>query len=769
MISISKNYFKIDTPNTTYLFKFTPFGILQHLYYGKRIPNEESYSFLEENEGFGYGALLKKDEHLMFLDHTSQECSFKGRGDNRELFIELDREGDLENEFLFDRYEIRKDFKIPGLPSANHKEETLVIYLLDKSKELELSLYYSTYPDTDVITRSASLKNNSSKEVSIRRFLSCQLDFDEDDFILKTFEGTWAKERLLHARPLQDGITKIDSKCGFSSAYHNPFVVLEKPNATLERGDCYGFNLVYSGNHAEYFERNTVHKVRFLNGINDDSFNWVLQGFEEFYTPEATLCFSSNGENGLTHNYHRFIRDHIVRGKWQYKDHPILINDWEALHFDFNEEKLLSLAKRGKELGAELFVLDDGWFGTRNSDDGSLGDWYPNKEKLPNGVGSLADKVHAMGLLFGLWYEPEMISPRSELYKKHPGFALQNKNYEPLEARNQYVLDLTNPEVVDYLIKTIGDSIASSKCDFVKWDCNRNISDYLSSYSRHQGETPHRYILGLYRLLDAITTRFPDILFESCAAGGNRVDLGMLCYMPSFWCSDNTEPYERMKIQEGTLMCYPQSTLGAHVSASPNHQTLRSSQIEDRFNVACIGAFGYELDPNELSDVDTKSMYEEIKWYKKNRHLLAYGDYYKLSSIFDSQHSSFVIVSKDQKEAIYFIGNKEFELFGPEVVAKPIGLNPSFQYEFEERQQNFDFVIDGRRKLNEARTLMNSENLEEDLKRIDCLKSEKQVVTLSGLSLMNAGVRLFYEWGCGRNGKRMMLDYGTRIYKIAKK
>ncbi len=768
MISIQNGYFKIDTPHTTYLFKVDPLGILEHLYYGERIPNEESYSFLEEKEGYGYGVMMKNDAYSIYLDHASYECSFKGRGDNRELLIELDYRGDLESEFLYQGYEIVRDFAPKGLPSANHKEETLVISLFDKAKDLELRLYYSTYPDTDVITKSVSLHNHSAKEITIKRILSSQIDFAEDEFILKTFGGTWAKEAVMHKCSLPYGTIKNDSKGGHSSASHSPFVMLERPSCSLRHGECYGFNLIYSGNHVEYIERNSLHKTRFLNGINDDSFSWVLRGNDDFFAPEATLCFSAMGENGLSHEYHHFIRDHIVRGEWQYKGHPVLLNDWEALTFDFNEEKLLSLAKRGKELGCELFVLDDGWFGKRNSDNGSLGDWYPNKEKLPDGVGSLADKIHAMGMLFGLWYEPEMVSVDSDLYRAHPEFALKHKDYKPLESRNQLVLDLANPKVVDYLIEKVGDSIAASKADYIKWDCNRVISDYLSPATTNQGETLHRYALGLYRLLEAITKRFPHILFESCAAGGERIDLGMLCYMPSFWASDNTEPFEREKIQESLLMCYPQSTIGAHVSASPNHQTLRYSQIEDRFNVACLGAFGYELDPNELSDVDLKSVYHQIKWYKENRHLLAFGDYYKLSSVYDSDHAQYVIVSPNKEEAIYFLGNKALELYAPQVVAKLVGLDPSSYYEFEERKQYFDFSLAKGRRICDAHTIK-GENLESELEAIKPLDNEQERVLLSGASLMKAGVRLSYEWGSGRLGKRLMLDYGTRIYKIKKK
>ncbi len=768
MITVQGNYFKIDTKKSTYLFKVNPLGILEHIYYGKAIPNEKDYSFLEEGEGCGYGVMMKNDRYLAYLDHLSQECSFKGRGDTRELLLQIDCSGDLECEFLYEGHEILHDFEIPGLPNANHKEETLAIYLKDKAKKLTLCLYYSTYPGTDVITRSSSLKNDSGKKIRINRLLSSQIDFDEDEFILKTFGGTWAKESVLQKRTLQHGVTKIGSNNGHSSCIHSPFVVLEKPDCSLTSGGCYGFNLIYSGNHAGYFERNNLHKVRFLNGINDDSFSWDLSDGESFFAPEATLCYSSEGERELTHQYHRFVREHIVRGEWQYKDHPVLINDWEALTFNFTEEKLVALARRGKELGCELFVLDDGWFGKRNSDNTSLGDWHANLAKLPNGIGSLADKIHEMGLLFGLWFEPEMVSRDSDLYRAHPEFALTHKDYEPLESRNQLVLDLANPVVVDYLIENVGNAIAEAKCDYVKWDCNRVISDYLSPSTLNQGETLHRYALGLYRFLGAIMKRFPHVLFESCAAGGERVDLGMLCYMPSFWASDDTEPFEREKIQESLLMCYPQSCIGAHVSASPNHQTLRESQIEDRFNVACIGAFGYELDPNELSDVDTKSMCEQIAWYKQNRHLLAFGDYYKISSIVEDCRGQFVIVSPDQKEAIYFVGNKTFELYSPQAFLKPVHLDPDAVYEVEERQQNFDFYQVHGRVKNDKRTLTGPD-WQEKLKDVECLKSEKQVASALGASLMNAGMRLDYEWGSGRLPKRLMLDYSTRIYKIKKK
>lgn len=758
MISVKNSYFKIDTENTTYLFKVNPLGFLEHIYYGKRISDQDDYSFLEERSGFGYGVTREKDGYLMFNEHASLETSSKGRGDNREVMVETEVDGDIVSEFLFEGYSVVRDFSIPGLPSANHKEETLALTLKDASKKLTLCLYYSTYPGTDVLTKSASLHNESKEKVTIRRLLSSQLDLDSDDFLLLSFDGAWAKERHIHTNPLGFGVTKIDSKCGYSSAYHNPFTVLKKKDTTLRSGDIYGFNLIYSGNHVTYFDRGNMHRVRVLTGINDDGFSWDLASNESFFTPEATLCYSSEGENGLTKNYHSFVRDHIVRGKWQYEDHPILLNDWEALHFDFDEEKLLSLAKKGKELGIELFVLDDGWFGRRDSDKGSLGDWFADCQKLPSGIRGLSDKIHEMGLLFGLWYEPEMVSPESELYRSHPEFVLRHPDYPTLLGRNQFVLDLSNPKVVDYLIDCIGKSFEEANLDYVKWDCNRVISDYLSSSCANQGETAHRYMLGLYRLLDALTKRFPDILFESCAAGGNRSDLGMLCYMPCFWCSDSTEPSERMLIQEGTLMCYPQSTIGAHVSASPNHQTLRLCQIEDCFNVACVGSFGYELDPTALSFVDTLSVRKQIEWYKKYRHLLSYGQYYELSSFRDSPNYQFVIVSKDEKEAVYFVGNGRFELNAPEVFAKPVGLNPSLTYRFEERRQNFDFVIEERRKFNDAKE-------EGDF----ILRSEKQTATLSGDALMNAGVRLYFEWGSGRGESRLMLDNGTRIYSISAK
>lgn len=767
MITVENNYFKIDTPNTTYLFKVNPLGLLEHIYYGKYIPNEEDYSFLEEMPGFGYGIEKEDASYHFHPNHSSNEVSFRGRGDNRELILEIEKDDDPECEFFYKGYDIINDFSIPGLPNALNKEATLVIHLYDSKKKLEFNLYYSTYKGNDVITKSTSLKNNDNKPITIRRILSSQLDIAKDDFILKTLDGLWAKERYIHAREVGYGVTKIGAQCGFSSSEHNPFILLEEKGTTLNSGDCYGLNLIYSGNHVEYIERSNVHKVRLLNGINDSSFAWLLSENEEFYSPEATLCFSSKGENELTHQYHRFINENIVRGYWQNRDHPVLLNGWEALTFTFNEEKLLKIAKRAKDLGFELFVLDDGWFGKRNGEKSSLGDWFPNLEKLPEGIKGLSKKVHDLGLLFGLWYEPEMISKDSDLFRKHPEFVLRHPDYEPLTMRFQYMLDLANPTVVDYLIETLSKSFNEGNLDYVKWDCNRVLSDCYSTYSKLQGETAHRYMLGLYRLLDTLTKRFPKILFESCASGGRRSDLGMLAYMPSFWCSDDTEPYERMKIQEGTLLAYPQSTIGAHVSDSPNKQTLRSSEIEDRFNVAMIGAFGYELDVTELSDIDTLSLIEEIAWYKENRHLLAYGDYYLTSSIFFDNYQSFYIVNPNKEEAIYFLGKKLFEFNSETIFAKVANLDPKETYLFKERRQNFDFYLERKRKLDNRKT-EDFETFMANIKEIKPLTSEEQIVTLKGESLMNAGVRLYYEWGSGHLPKRIMTDFGTRVYKITK-
>ena len=772
MIKIQNNYFKIDTVNSTYLFKVNPIGTLENIYYGKIIDDSDNYLFLEEQNLFGAGIndRSEDDTYQIYNDCGSFEFSNCHRGDHRETFINISINDDHECEFLYDHYEIIHDFDIVELPTALNKLETLVIYLLDKSRNLELKLFYSIYKNSDVITRSATITNKSKSLVKIERFMSSQIDLIDKDYYIDTLPGTWAKERQINTEHLGYGTLKIDSKYGFSSARMNPFFVLKDKHTTETNGECYGFNLIYSGNHCAYIVRNSYNKVRVLNGINDSYFSWNLKAGDTFNSPESTVCYSSSGTNGITTNYHNFIKDNILRGKYQKLIRPIVFNTWEGVHRKFDEKELVDMAKTAKKFGAEIFVVDDGWFGLKNDGGSYIGDWFACKDKLPNGIEGLAKRIkEEAGLGFGLWFEPEMVAIDSELYKNHRDWVIENPNYKAQVAITRKVLNLAKPEVVDYLIETLSNQIKLANLQYLKWDCNRDISDVYSDNLENQGEYFHRYMLGFYRLIKTLTERFPDVLFESCAGGGNRVDMGILAYMPQFWCSDNTEPYDRMKIQEGTLYCYPQCTIGMHVSNSPNIQTGRTSMVENRFNVACIGAFGYELDLRKISLVDAKAIKEQIKWYKENRELLQFGDFYKISSIFNSKHLQFSIVNKDKTEAIYFVGNGVQDLYASVVIAKPLGLNRDYTYNFKTRQQYFNFV-EGGTYIKEIKVPDTTfEYDDRDIDKVEPLKSEVQEYNIKGSTLEDSGVRLYYEWiGGNGNPKRVMFDFGTRIYKIKK-
>ena len=776
MFEVKNNYFKIDTVNSTYLFKVNPIGTLETIYYGKKISSSTSYEFLEEQNLYGAGVTdsgVNPDgsDYQIYNDSASFEFSNRYRGDHRETFIDVSVNDDHECEFLFDHYEIINDFSLNELPTAANKEQTLMISLFDRSKNLELRLFYSTYKDSDVITKSSSLINRSDSTIKVERIMSNQIDLVDKHYLVDTLIGAWAKERHIHTNEVPFGILKIDSKYGFTSARVNPYIVIKEKTTTVSNGDCYGFNLIYSGNHCAYIQRNSYKKVRVLTGLNDSTFSWNLMPKETFNTPEATICYSNNGTNGLTRNYHDFINNNIIRGYWKHKIRPIVLNSWEGVHKDFDENILLDMAKAGKKFGIELFVVDDGWYGNRKDKKGSyVGDWFADNNKFPNGLDGFSKKLkEEIKMQFGLWFEPEMVTPDSELYKNHPDWILANPQYKPLLATGRYVLDLTNDAVVNYLIDTISNQIELGNIDYFKWDCNRDISDIYSPHLSNQNEIHHRYILGFYKLIKTLTEKYPKVLFESCAGGGNRVDMGVLCYTPQFWCSDNTDSYDRMLIQEGTLSCYPQSCIGAHVSQSPNLQTGRKSMVENRFNVACIGAFGYELDLRHVGLIDAKAIKEQIKWYKENRELLQFGDYYKISSLFDSNHYQFSIVSKDKKEAIYFIGNTVQELYADPVYARPLGLNRDYMYNFQNRRQYFDH-IEGNTYIKEIKQeVQKLDYTDKDIEEVKPFQSEFLEYNVLGSTLEDAGVRLNYEWiGGNGNPKRVMFDFGTRIYKIKK-
>ena len=776
MITVKNNVFRLDTPNTTYIFRVNALKQLEHLYYGARLQCEmDDVEFLCGKQGTGQGTAIgiPFEEGKVFPDNTCYECSNVGRGDFRENIVTIcDDKDSTVCEFTYNGYELIDQHEIPCLPNSHGKQQTLAVNMLDVARKIKLTLFYSTLTECDVIVKSVAVTNESESEIRLLRVMSNQLDLDCDNFTLDTLDGTWARERYITSEKLHVGITKIDSKRGVSSNCHNPYVVLKKNDCALNHGEAYGFNLVYSGNHAEIFDKTPLGKVRVLNGVNDTDFCWHLGVNQTFYSPEATLCYSDCGTNILTQRYHKFVNEHIVPTQWAYRERPILVNNWEGTYFNFTEKKLLDIAKHAKDVGVELFVLDDGWFGKRTNDSKGLGDWTENKKRLPKGLDGLANKINKLGLDFGIWVEPEMVNPDSDLYRAHPDWAVKHPSYTPLECRNQLLLDLCNDEVCNYIIDAMSNVFGSANISYVKWDFNRPLTDcYSPTLGNRQGEFNYRFMLGFYRILNELTCRFPNILFEGCASGGNRFDLGVLAYMPQIWCSDNTDSFDRVKIHEGTLTGYPQSCIGSHVSASPNHQTLRQSTVDNRFNTACIGAFGYELDLTILNKQDSDSIAKQIVWYKKYRKTLQFGTYHQLTSVFTDNIASWAIISQDKTQAVANITNTIAQTIPSQVTLKIPDLLPDAKYKFETRKQIFSLKAFGGLINMIAPMHLNEEGkLVEMIANLHPLKSEVQSYVLTGEILSKCGVKLNQEWSSTGydNNTRVMFDFGSRLYSMDK-
>ena len=627
MIEINEKVFKLHTRRTTYAFRISE-GYPEHLYYGRRIPDTDLTAAAMKNT-IDLGSTVKAEGSKFFLERNLLEYSGVGRGDYRHSPIELLMpDGSFVCDFIYDSHRIIDGaYETSGLPTAYGKAETLEITLKDKKFEgISLKLNYVVFEECDVICRNAELVNKGEGPVYIRKLMSLMLDLPEANYEMLTLDGDWGKEAHEHRRFLECGILVNESTVGASSNKHNPAFALLERGADESRGKAYGFNLIYSGNHYSAAERSTFDTARVMTGINPHCFLWRLSEGESFVTPQAVMTYSHLGLNGMMENMHSFVNGHIVRGEHKSADRPIVLNNWEATFFNFNRSKILALARSAKKLGIEMFVLDDGWFGKRNSDTAGLGDWVENRKKLPGGIRYIANKVNKMGMKFGLWFEPECVNPDSDLYRAHPDWAISIPGRSMTLGRNQLVLDLTRPEVREYIIESVDRVLSSSNIEYVKWDYNRHISDMYSSCLKQQGEFFHRYILGLYEVLDEIFhKRHPKILFESCSSGGNRFDLGMLCYSPQIWTSDNTDPIERLDIQGGIYNFYPQSTVSAHVSMAPHQQTLRDTPISTRFNVAAFGILGYELDFGELTPSERRQVKEQIAFYKKHRRSFQYG------------------------------------------------------------------------------------------------------------------------------------------------
>ena len=577
--------------------------------------------------------------------------------------------------------------KLNGLPSTYVEDEkeatTLELILVDSLKNVKLILSYSVFEEFDAITRSVKIINESSDEVKITRILSANIDFRDSDYELIQLSGAWARERHIVRSKIRSGSQSIESRRGSSSHAQNPFMALVRKDTTEQNGDAYGFSLVYSGNFLANVEVDMYDNARAQIGINPFDFTWILEEGEEFTAPEAVLVYSNEGLTGMSHIYNCLYGKRLCRGEYRDTIRPILINNWEATYFDFNEIKIKEIAKEAKNLGIELFVLDDGWFGQRDDDNSSLGDWFVNEDKLKGGLNKLATQINEMGLQFGLWFEPEMVSPISELYKEHPDWCLHIPGRNRSEARRQLILDFSREDVCNYIIEKISEVLSSAPISYVKWDMNRNMSEIGSAKlpANRQREVAHRYMLGLYKVLEEITTRFPHVLFESCSGGGGRFDPGMLYYMPQTWTSDNTDAIERLKIQFGTSMVYPNASIGCHVSAVPNHQVDRITPIETRGVVAMSGNFGYELDITKLPECEKEIIKEQVKLYKEIRETIQFGKYYRLSSPFENNDAAWMYISKDCEEIIVSFVRTLAKPNPKFVSLKLVGLDENSDYE----------------------------------------------------------------------------------------
>lgn len=689
--------FKLDTEKTSYVIALADDEkFIGHAYYGRHI-SDTNTAYLMRTEENPFVPSRNSRDRSSFFDAFPMEFPGCNTGDYRESAIEvLDAQGHNAVELVYKGHRIFYGKPgLPGLPATFGKEDecmTLEIDAVDKCLGMEATLRYSIFADADAIARSVSVRNNSEHSFYLTRIMSSSLDMDQEDYRLLTLHGSWARERHMDFREIGYGKQSVGSTKGESSHQEHPFMALVSEKADQERGSVYGFHFVYSGNFLAQVEKNQFDSLRVQMGIHPKNFCYEVKPGECFEAPEVILVYSAEGLGGMSRTFHDLYRNHLIRSPYKNKKRPILINNWEATYFDFNTDKLLSIAREAKKAGIEMLVMDDGWFGRRNDDNTSLGDWFVNEEKLSGGLKKLVDEVNKIGLKFGIWFEPEMISPDSDLYRAHPDWAIAIDGRTPCRSRNQFVLDLTRPEVVDYVYNAVSDILHSANIEYVKWDMNRQLTDLGSVYlgKENQGELSHRYVLAVYELQERLTKEFPNLLLENCSGGGARFDPGMLYYSPQIWCSDDTDAIERLIIQEGTALIYPLSTMGAHVSDCPNHTVGRVTPFSTRGNVALAGTFGYELDITKISEEDRAQIPEQVAMYHKYNDLVRNGDYYRIAS-YQSNHfyDCYEVVAKDKSEVlityVQVLGRPNCH----SRVLKLAGLKPELRYRNEESGEIF--------------------------------------------------------------------------------
>ena len=724
--------FKLRANNTDYMMKVCEEGYLAHVYYGNKVPDEDLTYLLRLDESPFTPATNDRDR-ASFMDTLPFEYPCFGVGDYREsAFKIMDASGMSTCDLRYVSHKMYEGKpKLEGLPATFATEEsgcsTLEITMYDKYADIEVVLIYTAFDKLDVITRSAVITNKSEKPFKITRALSACVDFDTDKMDMITLNGSWARERAVERCRLHHGKQLVDSCRGESSHQNNPFVALCDNNADEDKGEVFGFNFVYSGNFYAQAEVTQHKKTRFLMGINPLDFQWLLEKGESFTCPEVVMVHSDEGIGKMSRTFHDLYRNNLIRGEYKDKRRPILINNWEATYFNFDTDKLIDIAKEASKLGIEMLVMDDGWFGHRDSDNSSLGDWFVYEKKLKGGLKYLVDAVNKLGMKFGIWFEPEMISPDSELYKAHPDWAIQIKGRPLTLCREQYVLDYSRKEVRDYVYGMMKKILDSANIEYIKWDMNRQLTEVGSATlpAERQRELWHRYVLGVYDLMDRLTTDYPHILLENCSGGGARFDPGMLYYSPQIWCSDDTDAIERLKIQHGTSMCYPCSAMGAHVSDCPNHTVGRNTPFKTRGHVAMVGTFGYELDVTRIPQEDRDAIPAQIEEFNKFNKLVRTGDHYRIGNMFeDNTWDAWEFVAKDKSEALF-----EFV----QVLARP----------------------------NERSRRIKLKGLEPEAYYYEESEPDKKI---SGAALMNAGINIAKMW----NGDGLYGDFCSKILHFIK-
>ena len=681
--------FHLYNDNLSYIIGLLPNAHAGHVHFGARLRDRDSFSHLVENACRPISSWPLRDKANFSLEFARQEYPCFGTSDYRQPAFEIVQEnGSAISDFRYTGYRIASGKPdLPGLPHAyvesDTEADTLELLFRDALTGAELTLSYTVFASYNVIARSARFVNGGTQTLYLNRALSMSVDFPDRDFQWMQFSGAWGREAKPFARDLLPGVTAVESMRGHSSAHQNPFVILKRPHTTETQGECYGFTFVYSGNFLAQAEVDTYDTTRVSMGINPRSFRWKLEPGESFQTPEVLLSYSADGLNALSGTLHHLLRERVARGYWRDRPRPVLLNNWEATGMRFTEADLLRIARTSANVGVELFVLDDGWFSHGRTEFSGLGDWFVDRSKLPDGLKGLSEKINALGMQFGVWIEPEMVNEDSDLYRAHPDYVLSAPGRSKSLGRCQLVLDFSNPEVVDYVYDMLIKAFDGVKLSYIKWDMNRSITECNSPYwpADRQGEVYHRYILGVYSLYEKLRAALPEVLFESCASGGSRFDAGMLYYAPQAWRSDDTDAIERLRIQYGSSYGYPVSSCGAHVSTCPNQQTGRTAPLSTRANVAFFGAFGYEMDLNELDENGLRKVREQIAFMKKYRKLIQYGDFYRLADPYEGRYGAWMVVSSDKSEAIVGLYKLLNTVNTGFYQLKLQGLNPDCEYE----------------------------------------------------------------------------------------